>query len=175
MWRWIAVLGAVPIGAAALVAAVGALLPREHVAAAETVLAAEPGWAAEMIRNVERHPRWRSGVRGIRILGRSPAGIEYVEQSDDGEIAFRLVEERPGARFRSTIADPELPFGGYWLFRLSPEGAGTRLRIEEHGFVGNPIFRFVARFVFGHERNIRRYLADLEAAAARSPISAAPS
>lgn len=174
MWKWMAALAGVPVAAAALVTGVGALLPREHVAVAETVLPAEAAWAAEMIRNVERHPEWRGGVRGIRNVRRGPAGTDYVEHSQDGEIAFRLVEEQPGARFRSTIADPQLPFGGYWLFRLSPDGAGTRLRIEEHGFVANPIFRFVARFVFGHERNIRRYLADLEAAA-RESVSAASS
>ncbi len=176
MWKWIALLAAVPLGAAATAAGIGAMLPRDHMAAVEELIAADPGWTARMIREVERHPEWRSGVRSIRMIDTAGAAQHYVEHSGDGEIRFRLVEERPERLFRSTIADPNLPFGGSWLFSLEPEAGGTRVRIEEHGFVGNVIFRFVARFIFGHERNLRRYMADLRAAAERRPsVSGAPS
>lgn len=59
------------------------------------------------------------------------------------------------------IADSDLPFGGSWTFELEPEGAATRLTITENGEVYNPFFRFMARFVFGHEGTARAYLEDL--------------
>jgi hypothetical protein len=62
----------------------------------------------------------------------------------------------------SRIADRSLPFGGRWTFELSPAPGGTLLRITEDGEVYNPIFRFVSRFVFGHDRTINGYLEDLE-------------
>lgn len=161
MWKWVLGIAAVPVGAALIVTAVGAALPRDHVAMVETVLAAPPTAVAALIRDVEAQPRWRPGLKKLEILERGEAGLLYVETSGDGPIRLRLVEEAPQARFRSTIADPNLPFSGYWLFLLAPEGSGTRVRIEEHGSVGHPIFRFFSKFVFGHDRNIKAYLADL--------------
>ena len=92
--------------------------------------------------------------------------MRFVEHGNDDPIAFRLVEETPNARFRSTIDDPGLPFGGSWTITLTPEARGTRVRIEEQGFVTNWIYRFFARFLFGHDSTMRTWLDDLERAVA---------
>jgi hypothetical protein len=60
------------------------------------------------------------------------------------------------------IADPDLPFGGTWTYDITPDADGSRLKITEHGEVYNPIFRFMARCVFGHERTMKAYLSALE-------------
>jgi hypothetical protein len=60
------------------------------------------------------------------------------------------------------IADTNLPFGGSWTYELTPGAVGqTKLTITEDGEVYNPIFRFVSRFVMGHEATINRYLSDV--------------
>jgi len=41
---------------------------------------------------------------------------------------------------------------------LQREGAATRVRITEDGEVFSPVFRFVARFIVGPDRNIENYL-----------------
>jgi hypothetical protein len=57
------------------------------------------------------------------------------------------------------IANTDLPFGGAWTYELTPAGEGlTTLRITEDGEVYNPIFRFVSRFVMGHEATMKQYL-----------------
>jgi hypothetical protein len=48
--------------------------------------------------------------------------------------------------------------GGTWTHELTPDGSGTRLTITERGWVGNPIFRFVSRFVMGQTATIDSYL-----------------
>lgn len=163
-WKWLLVAAAVPVGAAAIVTAIGAMLPAEHLASVEATLAAPPDRVAALVRDVEGQPRWRGGVTAIEIVERRPDALVYVERQGSDAIRFAFREERPGALFRSTIADPDLPFGGHWLIALEPAGAGTKIWIEEHGNVGNPLFRFVARFVFGHDATIKAYLADLEGA-----------
>ena len=165
MWKWVAIAAAVPAGAAALVCAIGALLPRDHVAAAEALVPAPPDAVAALVRDVAAYPRWRAGVRAVEGIERRGGGLAFVERSDDGAIAFLLVEEAPGRRFRSTITDPGLPFGGYWTIALEPAAGGARVRIEEHGFVGNVVFRFVSALILGHDKTIRAYLADLARAA----------
>jgi hypothetical protein len=73
-----------------------------------------------------------------------------------------MVEARPPERIVTRIADPSQPFGGTWTFEIARVPSGSTLTITERGEVYNPIFRFMARFVFGHSRTIDRYLADLD-------------
>ena len=100
-------------------------------------------------------------MTAIEIVGRSERALRYVERQGGDSILFELVEEAPGARFRSTIADPDLPFGGAWTIALAPEGAGTRVRIEENGEVRDPAYRFFSALVFGHDGTMKAYLADM--------------
>ena len=165
IWKWLAAILAVPVGLAGLVYAVGALLPRDHVARAEAVVPAPPAAVAALVRDVEGQPRWRSAVDSIEVLERRPGGgLRYVERSGGDSITFDFAEEEPDARFRSVIADPALPFGGAWTIALAPAGGGTRVTIEERGEVRDPLYRFFSRFLFGHEGTMRTWLADLERA-----------
>lgn len=170
MMKWLIWIAAVPLGAAAVVFGVGAFLPRDHVARAEAPVPAPADRVAALVRDVEHQPRWRSGVASVEILERRPDGLRYVERSSAGAITFDFVEEEPGRRFRSTIADPSLPFGGQWTIEIAPGANGSRVTIEERGFVSNLIFRFFATLWFGHEATMKAYLADLDRA-----VSAAPS
>ena len=169
MWKWLLWIAAVPVGAGLVVFVVGSLLPKDHVARAEAIVAAPPAEVAALVREVERQPGWRRSVTGIEIVRREGGVLRYIERSGGDAILFDFAEERPDALFRTTIADPDLPFGGSWTIALAPAAAGTRVAIEEQGSVTNPIFRFVSRFVFGHDGTMKAYLADLQRAASARP------
>jgi hypothetical protein len=160
IWKWLAALVALPAALAAIACGIGLMLPRDHVARAGRTFAAPPERVAAMIREVEAQPRWRRDVRAIEVRERGPGFARYVERSRHGAIAYALREEAPGRRFRATILDPRLPFGGYWIILVAPEGSDTRVDIAEHGFVTNPLFRFFS-FVFGRDAAAKAYLADL--------------
>lgn len=164
IWKWIAGIAAVPLGLAAIAYGVGAMLPRDHLARAEALVPAAPAEVAALVRDVELQPRWRSAVSSIEVVERRRDGLRYIERSGSDAITFDFTEDRPGARFRSVIADPSLPFGGAWTIALAPAGGGTRVSIEERGEVRDPLYRFFARFVFGHQATMRTWLADLERA-----------
>jgi uncharacterized protein YndB with AHSA1/START domain len=168
IWKWAAVIAAIPVGAGAIVLAIGTMLPRDHVARAAAIVAAPPDRVAAMIRDVEAQPRWRCDVRSIEVRERGAGHVLYVERSRHGAIAYDLREEEPGRRFRSTIADESLPFGGFWTIALAPEGTATRVEIVEQGRVKNPLFRFVSALVLGHDATAKAWLADLGAALARA-------
>lgn len=171
MGKWLLWIAAVPVAAGLLVLLVGSLLPQDHVARAETVVPAAVPEVAALIREVERQPRWRRAVDSIDIRSREGGVLRYAERSGGDSILFDFREERPNALFRSTIADPNLPFGGSWTIALSPAASGTRVSIEEQGTVSNPIFRFFSRFVFGHHSTMKAYLADLERAFGTRPAA----
>jgi len=73
-----------------------------------------------------------------------------------------VIEEHPAEKLVLEIADENLPYGGTWTFAFTPDGSGTRLQITENGFVKNPVFRFLARFVFGYTGSIESCLRDLK-------------
>lgn len=145
----------------AIVAVVGSLLPRHHVAArsaryrtpADTLwrvltdFSALPGWAPELAR-VERladlngHPVWMH-------VGKSWSA------------PMELIEFSPPHRFTLRIADPKLPFGGTWTYEVAGSGDGATVTITENGEVGNPIMRFLSRFVFGQTSTMDAYLSAL--------------
>jgi hypothetical protein len=78
-----------------------------------------------------------------------------------GEISMETVEMTPPRKLVSRIADPKLLFGGTWTFEITATAEGSTFRITENGFVTNPVFRFLSRFVFGHTGTIESYLKSL--------------
>ena len=164
---WIVIIIASLVGLVAVMAGIGLVLPRDHVAARRAVFArpADDVWRA--IVDLDGYPRWRRGVTAIERL--SPT--EFCERSSQGAIRFEIVEDRPREVRITRIADPKLPVGGRWIFELAapgappgmPPGGSTTLTITEDGFVTNPIFRFLSRTVFSTASTLDRFLVDLGA------------
>lgn len=144
-----------------LVVAVGAALPVTHRAVGRAVLPAPPPEVYALISDVERLPSWRSDVTRVEIVASDQSRLMFREIGSDGAILYSVDEAVPHSRWVTRIADPELPFGGRWVFTLREAERGTELEIAEEGEVYNPVFRFVSRFVMGHTAGIERYLADL--------------
>jgi hypothetical protein len=71
---------------------------------------------------------------------------------------MEIAELDPPTRMVTRIADKGLPFGGVWIFDISPTTDGCRLNITERGEIYNPVFRFVSRFLMGYHRTLDTYL-----------------
>jgi uncharacterized protein YndB with AHSA1/START domain len=142
--------------------AVGYMLPQGHHVWRERTFAVPPDRLFARISSPVEFPTWRSGVRQVEVLPAEAGKDRFREVSADGTILYEVEERVPPQRLVIRIADRDLPFGGRWIYELTPAASGTRLRITEDGEVYNPLFRFLSRFVFGHHGTIDRYLADLE-------------
>ena len=104
-------------------------------------------------------------------VAEDPDAITYIEVAEEDRIAYRLTEPARDSQFVATMTDPRLPFGGHWAITLTPEGAGTRVRIQEDGEVRDPIYRFFARFVFGYTSSMKNYLEGLGASDITEPVA----
>lgn len=157
-WVWI-ILGSLSLLVIAVVG-VGIGLPRDHVASTSTVIDApiDSVWTA--ITTVRDFPRWREGVSSVDVLAEGD-GMRWREETSQGPMTFERVESVQPRHQVVRIADDDLPFGGAWTYELQPDGARTRIRITEEGWVSNPIFRFMSRFVFGHHAAQEEYLESL--------------
>jgi len=73
-------------------------------------------------------------------------------------ILYELQNSHPPSSIERRIATKNIPYAGTWSFTLTPESAGTRVRITEDGEVYNPIFRFVSKFILGQTATQDAYL-----------------
>jgi hypothetical protein len=140
-----------------IVAVIGYRLPAAHHASRQATFAVSPESVYAAITTVTDFPKWRPKVKSVDVL--SPTSFR--EKRGDGDVLFALEEVQAPSRVVTRIADDKLPFGGKWTYEIARSAAGTTLRITEDGEVYNPIFRFVSKFVFGHQASIDEYLRDL--------------
>jgi uncharacterized protein YndB with AHSA1/START domain len=154
----------------ALVAIVGALLPRDHVSTRAASYHQPPEAIWRAITNYEEFPKWRTGVTRVERLPDINGHLAWMERSgsggNPGGIPYEMVEGAPpqnGApgKLVTRIADPKLPFGGTWTYEVTSVSGGTELRITERGAVYNPFFRFISTLIIGQTKTINDYLTAL--------------
>jgi hypothetical protein len=118
-----------------IVAAIGTALPREHTASRTAPFARPPQdvWAA------------------------------ITDAASKSRVPVDVLESRPPHLLVTRVRETEKMFGGTWTIAIGPTGPSTRpdgparsgragcvVTITEEGWVANPIFRFMSRYVIGH-------------------------
>jgi len=144
-----------------LIAVIGALLPRDHVATRIGRYHQAPDAIWKAITDVDAMPSWREGLTSVEHLPDRSGLPSHLEINSNGKIPFETIEMTPPQKLVTRIADPKLPFGGTWTFEIAPVGDGATLRITERGYVTNPVFRFMSKFVFGQTSTMETYLKSL--------------
>jgi uncharacterized protein YndB with AHSA1/START domain len=160
--KTVLIVSAIPLLIVVGVIAIGAMLPVQHVASRSAVLAAPLETVWHLITDVDGFPGWRHDVKRVERRPDREGRPVWVEDTSSGRITLAVDRAEPPRLLVLRIADPDLPFGGTWTYELSSDRGGTVLKITENGEVYNPLFRFLSRFVFGHDGTIKGYLAALE-------------
>lgn len=157
--QWILIALAVLVGLIALMAVIGAFVAREHRATSMISLRQQIDSVWKVVRDLGGVVSWFPAMqRSERLPDRD--GHEVWRQKISGfDVPILVLEASPPRRLVTQI-DPQVAgsFGGTWTYELSPEGSGTRISVTEAGWIGNPIFRFMSRFLFGYYGSLDRYL-----------------
>jgi len=151
-------------GIAALVGAMacaGLTIPRRHIARRTARYARRPEEVYAAITAYEELPQWQPGVARVEILPPRAGKARYRTHGKFGAMTLVVEEAVPPRRVVGRIDEPELGFGGTWIYEIAPVDGGATLTITEDGFISNPIFRALARFVFGYHRTMEGYLRGL--------------
>ena len=157
--KWAAIVVGGLIGLILLMAAIGAFLPKEHVATQSARFRSQPAVLWQKMTDVSKFVEWRKDVKAVVEHPGGDARAGWTEVWTHGErVPIEVKVWNPSARLVTRIAAKDLAFGGTWTYELTPAGGGTELRITENGEVYNPLFRFLSRFVFGHTATMRKYL-----------------
>jgi hypothetical protein len=158
MLRIAAIVVALLLGSILFVVVIGYALPKQHVAARAIALRQKPADVFALISNFKDGPSWRAGLQQVELLPDRDGHKRFRETSKNGSIMMEVVEWNSPVRLVTRIDDKDLPFGGIWIFEVSPSAEGSRLNITERGEVYNPVFRFVSRFILGYTGTLDTYL-----------------
>lgn len=162
---WIVLLAAVGtlLALVVLLGIAGLFLPQEHRAARSLHLrSTPPGKVWEVITDPAGEPAWRRDVKAAARLEDHQGRPVWRETARNGQaMSFETLESLPEQRLVRRVLEAGGPFGGTWTYELGAEGAGTRITLTEDGWIANPVFRGMARYLFGHHRSLERYLQDL--------------
>jgi uncharacterized protein YndB with AHSA1/START domain len=161
MWTWLLVILGILVGIPLVLSAAGMMIPKAHRATrqAQYRQSAETIWAT--ITDLAQWPAWRPDVKSMERAADLNGHPVWVQVSRMGRMPLEITESTPPRRMVTRIADESLPFGGTWRWELTPVEGGCTLRITEDGEIRNPLFRFMARFIFGYHGTLEAYLKDL--------------
>jgi Polyketide cyclase / dehydrase and lipid transport len=147
------------IAAVGIVAGIGALLPRHHVASRTATYRVIPEQLFALISGPQS---WRPDVlRSDTIAG--PDGQQLLRETtrDGNTMTYEVFAANPPTSIGRRVVGKNLPFSGSWTYSLAPSADGTTVRITEDAEVYNPIFRFMSRFVIGQTSTMDTYLRSL--------------
>ena len=165
--RWVIYIAAAIAIIAILVIVIGYSLPKGHSVSRTVAVAMPPAALYALLSDVERYQSWRPDVKSLQRHPDRDGRPAWTEEMSGMKIPLYFERMEPPSVLVSRIADPSLPFGGTWTYRIEPAPSGATVTITEDGEVNNPFFRFMSRFVFGHTATIDAFLKHLQARAAR--------
>jgi len=160
--KWILIAAGVVAGIALVVLLVGWGLPVAHVASRQRTFRAPPEILWKAITDPESFPAWRSDVKRVERLPDREGRPAWVEEGSAGRITFEIEKLEAPRLLVARIADRTLPFGGTWTYEIAPSSGGSTMTITENGEIYNPVFRVMARYVFGYESTMGAYLDSLQ-------------
>jgi hypothetical protein len=137
---------------------IGYSMPIRHTISKKLILNASAEEVWNVITDYKGYVEWRRGVEKVDVID----SRHWTEKSNLGEIHYEAEVFTPQQLFVSRIKNKDLAFGGSWSFKLKQENPQvTVLQITEVGEVYNPFFRFMAKYILGHEATLNEYAQDL--------------
>lgn len=159
-------LAALIVAVVGVVTAIGWKLPAEHRIAREAELphGQDTVWTA--ISDFPALPAWMPGIRRVHRLDANEGRERWLYETAEGDMTIEVVTRSAPTELTIRSVSSDLAFGGTWTHRISPVNAGSLLSITELGWISNPFFRFMYRYVFAHATTpdealaaLRRHLA----------------
>jgi Polyketide cyclase / dehydrase and lipid transport len=164
--RWIIWIVAGLAVLALVVAIIGALLPLAHTASRTARVPLPPDALYALLSDVDGFPSWRGDLKALQRLPDREGKPAWIEDTGGMKIPMHFERMERPSLLVGRVAGSDLAFGGTWTYHIVPAAGGSDLTITEDGEVYNVIFRFMAKFVFGHYATMDAYLRNLQAKAA---------
>lgn len=155
-------LAALIVAVLALITAIGWKLPAEHRIAREAELPHGPDTVWTAISDFRALPAWMPGIRRVHKLDAIEGRERWLYETAEGDMTIEVVTRAAPTELTIRSVSSDFAFGGTWTHRISPANAGSWVSVTEHGWISNPFFRFMYRYVFAHATTPDEALAALK-------------
>lgn len=128
----------------------GYFLPPAYVAKTRSVINRRPDQLFDMLIDFPKWPRWnKEASNAARMPDHNGHQVWLL-----GEQILEIVQIVPlvngvGQIF-TRLHDAKSPVQGTWTWLIEPEGGGATLTIIEEATIKSPVWRFLAKYLFGH-------------------------
>src|SRR3989442_4574140 len=157
--KWVLIVFGGLVGLIALVALVGAFVSRDHRATSPVTLRQPPDSVWRVVRDRGNITAWWPAMEKAAGLPDRDGNEVWRQKISGFDVPIIVMESAPPRRLVTQI-DPTAggAFGGTWTYELASDGTGTRISVTEAGWISNPIFRSMSRFLFGYYGPLDKYL-----------------
>jgi uncharacterized protein YndB with AHSA1/START domain len=138
------------VGLAALVTLAGMFLPRQHAVSSVITLKQPIDTVYATLRDIGGMTKWWGDLKVSERVAGAP-GERWRQESGGDTMQLDVVDAAPPRGFTTRIVeDKGAPFGGEWVYALSPSKGGTTVTVTENGWIGPPPFRVIAQLMGLH-------------------------
>ena len=157
--KWVLIVLGGLVGLIALMALIGAFVARDHRATSTITLRQPPDSVWRVVRDLGNITAWWPAMEKTERLPDRDGHEVWRQKMSGFDVPIIVLESAPPRRLMTQI-DPTADgaFGGTWSYELASDGTGTRISVTEAGWISNPIFRFMSRFLFGYYGSLDKYL-----------------
>ena len=134
--RWVIWTIVTLVGLVGVMALAGYFLPVGHEASRSAEFSKPPEAVFALVSDVNNYRSWWDGA----------------------EVKSAVVESVAPTKLVTKVVG-ETQFGGTWTFEIIPTPGGSRLTLTERGEIYNPVFRTLAKLVFGYTSTMESCLA----------------
>ena len=162
--KWVIIVVASLVGLIAVIALLGYLVPSDHRATSTISLRQPLDSVWKVVRDIGGITSWWPAMKESTRMPEQDGREVWRQKMSGFDLPLIILESQPPTRLVTKIdASAGAPFGGTWTYELTPDSGGTRLSVTEAGWISNPVFRFLSRFVFGYYGSLDGYLKALGA------------
>jgi uncharacterized protein YndB with AHSA1/START domain len=157
--KWVLIGIGIVLALVVLVVLLGTVLPRAHKAASQITLHQSPDAVWTAVHDLANVPTWWKDLRTSKRVVDGNGHETWVQTMNNGtDLPLEIVESDPPDKLVTLIVSrPGAPFGGSWIYEITPVPGGTQIRVTEDGWVANPLFRVVSRAT-GYHSTLDGYL-----------------
>ena len=157
--KWVLIVIGGLAGLVGLMALIGAFVSRDHRATSTISLRHSPDSVWKVVRDLGGITAWFPAMQQSERLPDRDGHEVWHQRMSGFDVPIIVLESSPPRKLVTQI-DPTAggAFGGTWTYEMAPDSAGTRISVTEAGWISNPVFRFMSRFLFGYYGSLDKYL-----------------
>ena len=157
--KWVLIVIGGLAGLVGLMALIGAFVSRDHRATSTISLRHSPDSVWKVVRDLGGVTAWFPAMQQSERLPDRDGQEVWHQKMSGFDVPIIVVESSPPRKLVTQI-DPTAggAFGGTWTYEVVPDSTGTRISVTEAGWISNPVFRFMSRFLFGYYGSLDKYL-----------------